>query len=115
MRYIEFLPPIVGIDGEFNTFRMGLFYVKRLVVGEVVALVNNKERVLLGTATVTQLHFGPLERMLREHAYMNHTQLSNVGDVSPREALGEVIKRFYGPQVALPNKAASVIYLRREK
>lgn len=113
MRVIEFVPPITGIGGDFNTFRLGTFYFKRLIVGDRVALVDSKERLIVGFAVVTYLEMGKLADMLQLYAYMNHTQIANVGEVSRERALMAVMQRLYGPHVATPTKNTTVIGLRR--
>jgi hypothetical protein len=113
MHYIDFRPPVFGIGGDFNTLRLGLFYQKRLFVNDTVLLVDSKEKLVIGTAMVTAVHNGRLSAMIREHATLNHTQINNLSGQSPQDALEEVIRKFYGPHIAVPNKATTVIYLRR--
>lgn len=108
---IDFIPPIIGIKGEFNTFRLGLFFAKRLKVDDIVYLMNVKEKLVFGRAVVTGIVVGPLEDMVRKHAKQNHAMLSNPGD---REVdLLALLTKFYGPHIATPNKKTTVVYLRR--
>jgi hypothetical protein len=109
---IGFIPPIVGVEEEFNTFRIGGFYQKRLSPGDSVYLLNEKEKIVFGRAMVTNIDGGPLGEMLLIHAHKNHTELAN-DPISAPERLFATIRKIYGPQIALPNKKTTVIYLKR--
>lgn len=113
MRLIDFIPPIIGIEGKFNTFRLGLFYSKCLKPGEVVGLVDSKARLLIGTANVIEVHLGTVQNMTRAWAHENHTQLKNVSDVPVHERLYEVMLRIYGPHILTPTKKVTVVRLER--
>lgn len=113
MRLIDFAPPIFGIHDRFNTFRLGLFYSKCLKEGEVVGLVDNKAKLLLGRATVTDLDVGQLDDMLKKHARKNHTQLAAVSDEEAILGLDAIIKRLYGPHIATLLRKTTVIHLER--
>lgn len=108
---IDFVPPIVGIEGSFNTFRLGLFYSKRLQAGDIVYLMDNREKRVIGKAEVTGVDCGALSDMLASHARMNHAVLFHMDGHA--EALGGILRRFYGPHIAVPSKKTTVIHLKR--
>ncbi|MCL2874694.1 MAG: hypothetical protein FWF12_00065 [Betaproteobacteria bacterium] len=111
-RVIGFIPPIIGTEGEFNTFRLGGFYHKNLSIGETVLLLNEKEKMVFGRATVQRIGFGKLGEMLALHAATNHTEIGNDSETAS-ERLGETIRRIYGPHIATPNKKTTVIFMKR--
>lgn len=110
IHFIDFVSP-TGIEGSFNTFRLGLFYSKRLQKGDTVYLVDNKEKLVLGKALVIGVFLGPLQEMIQAHAVSNHAMLSYTQGHA--EKLAELLGRFYGPHIATPNKKTTVLYLRR--
>lgn len=112
-RIIEFSPPIYGIDGEFNTFRLGVAWAKRLTPGERVLLVDKKNFSVMCCAEVTGLEVGVLREMGELHGFRNHNQKH-----LPQEGAGEritaaMIKR-YGPNKCCETSKVTVIHLRRE-
>lgn len=109
---IDFYPPIVGLEDEFNTVRLGVAWKKRLAVGEEVYLSDNKERKVIGKAIVTDVQTGRLDEICASHADKNHSQLS-LGPAGSMERLFAIIQKLYGPHLALPEKKATVIYLKR--
>lgn len=111
-RVIGFIPPVVGTDGEFNTFRLGGFYTKHLSPGEEVLLLNEKEKMVFGRAQVTRIETGALGEMCLRYAHLNHTELANDPSTAP-ERLAETLRRIYGPHIATPTKKTTVVFLRR--
>lgn len=113
-RVICFIPPVLGVDGEFNTFRIGSFYAKNLVPGEEVLLMNEKEKLVFGTAVVEWIDEGSLGEMCLIHGHKNHSQsVDPLGPNSAPERLFKKLQRIYGPHIATVNKKATVVYLRR--
>lgn len=110
---IDFHPPILGLDGEFNTFRLGRTWSKRLKAGDHVLLTDRKNSVVFGRAEVTAVHTGPLGEMCKAHAIHNHTQRESTPEQAPERLLKEVLQKLYGPHIAHETKASVVIYLRR--
>jgi hypothetical protein len=112
MRIISFIPPIIGTEGEFNTFRLGSFYFKNLKIGEEVFLLNEKEKLVIGRARVMAIEQGTLDDMCQIHGHKNHTELKN-----EREGAGDrllvTMKKIYGPHIAVPTKKVTVLYLQR--
>lgn len=110
---IEFYPPIIGLEDEFNTVRVGLGWAKRLKVGDEVYISDNKEKRVIGKAVVTMLETGSLEDICFTHSKTNHTQLKAPADADTSKDLLNIVRKFYGPHIAQLTKKATVIYLRR--
>lgn len=112
---IDFYPPIVGLENEFNTVRLGIAWSKRLNIGDEVYLSDNKERKVIGKAVVTDIQKGKLQEICETHAENNHINISclELEGFNASLRLMNVIQKFYGPHIALPTKMATVIYLRR--
>lgn len=111
-RVIDFVPPVEGIEGDFNTFRLGLFYAKRLTPGEVVHLLDSKEKMLIGKATVLGTDIGTLGEMLAAHAQRNHAMILGDG-LTASERLMDLMRKLYGPHIASFSRKTTVIHLRR--
>lgn len=109
---VGFIAPIIGVDGEFNTFRLGTFYSKRLSPGDEVLLLNEKERMVFGKARVESVETGPLGEMCLIHAHKNHTELGNDPNTAP-ERLNDTLRKIYGPHIAQVTKKTTVLYLKR--
>lgn len=110
---IGFIPPIVGVNGDFNTFRMGRRYAS-LSEGEEVFLMDEKRKVIFGRATVLDVSVGPLSALCAVFASENHTELDKA-DGESAERLYRTLSRIYGPHIVTPNKTATVVKLRRVK
>lgn len=112
-RYVVgFVPPMVGLESEFNTVRLGLTYAKRLKAGDTVFLLDEKERKVFGTAEVVSVETGKLGEICLNHAAKNHTELLST-DGHEAERLFKLLQKIYGPHAAVPEKKATVIYLKR--
>lgn len=110
---IGFIPPVVGVEGEFNTFRLGSSLYKRLKEGDVVFLMDEKNKSVFGRAEVTSLDNGPLGELCLVHAHKNHTELAQADSNDSPERLFKLLQKIYGPHIATPAKKSTVIYLRR--
>ncbi|MDT4817828.1 hypothetical protein FQZ97_509120 [compost metagenome] len=111
---IGFIPPVVGIEKEFNTFRLGVAFCKRIKPGDEVFLMDEKRRTVIGRAEVTKMDNGGLGEMCLVHAANNHTEVDNPeGADGAHERLFAYIQKIYGPHIATPQKKATVIYMRR--
>lgn len=113
IHYVEFVPPVCGIEGSFNTFRLGLAYSKRLLVGDRVFLADTKAKAVIAEAAVEYLHVGPLEDMLQRHAFMNHAVRYEADNHSQK--LYDILMKFYGPHIVTLKKKTTVIGLCMEK
>lgn len=112
MHVVEFVAPVVGVDGDFNTFRLGLRYGKILKPGDKVALVDTKGKLLIGFAEVFQINSGKLGELLLEFAATNHAMKGSDPMTAP-ERLRAVLQKFYGPHIATVTRSAVVLHLRR--
>ncbi|CAB4121723.1 hypothetical protein UFOVP26_8 [uncultured Caudovirales phage] len=106
MYVIGFVPPLVGLEGHYNTFRIGGKWFKTLTVGERVAIMDEKNKKIVSYAEVTELHKGQLSEMLEKFAYKNHTGLGAID-------LGKFILKLYGPHIVNDTKLTTVICLRK--
>lgn len=111
MRVIEFSPPMRGIEGRFNTFRLGGAWAKRIEAGETVLLIDAKEHQVIAKATVEGVVKGKLEDLAREHAAGNHNQQGLEPEGAPERLIAAMMKR-YGPHRAGHNSTVTVIFLR---
>lgn len=110
--FIGFVPPVIGTEGEFNTFRLGTFYSKHLSPGDEVYLLNEKEKIIFGRAKVLSVELGKLGEMCLVHGHKNHTELQNDTIDAPKR-LFALLQKLYGPHIATVEKKATVIYLKR--
>lgn len=108
---IGFISPIIGVDGVFNTFRMGRKY-GVLKNREQVFLMDEKKKEIFGTAEVLETSVGKLGELCLQYAGENHTQLFN-DQGNYAEDLYRVILKIYGPHIVNPNKLFTVIKLKR--
>lgn len=112
--FVGFIPPVVGIEGEFNTFRLGGFYYKRLKETDIVYLVDEKNKLVIGTALVRSIYYGELTEMCILHGYKNHSNLVKHSDnMEPPERLFKLITKIYGPHIVKPNSLVTVIEFER--
>lgn len=112
VRVIEFSPPMEGIEGEFNTFRLGGAWAKRVVPGDTVWLMDKKQFLIFGSATVTEIHVGKLNEMSDLYACHNHNQKGLDPEGANKRLITNMIKR-YGPNMCDENKRVTVICMRR--
>ena len=111
-RVIGFIPPVVGIEGEFNTFRLGQKLFNDLKENDRVFLMDEKNKIILGEATVVKTDLGTLADMCLIHGYRNHTEIGK-NEIESPERLFKTIQKIYGPHIAVAHKKTSVIYLKR--
>jgi hypothetical protein len=110
---IGFIPPIIGVDGEFNTFRLGK-KLGNLPIGSEVLLMDEKRKVVFGKAIVLDVTVGPLSALCAVYAPENHTELQHQDD-KHAERLYQTLVKIYGPHIVKPDKTATVIKLRRSE
>lgn len=108
---LGFIPPHIGLDQRFNTFRLGFAWAKRVTVGQEILLMDTKAMFVFGTAVVEAIHQGELLPMCVAYAADNHTQL-NAGEGAPGRLLA-IMRKIYGPHIAPDRKKTTVIYLKR--
>lgn len=110
---IGFIPPVMGVDGDFNTFRLGR-KLATLAEGAEVFLMDEKRKVVFGRAIVLDVSVGPLSALCAVYASENHTELDK-DDGNHAERLYRTLEKIYGPHIVTPNKTATVVKLRRVK
>ena len=112
MRYvIEFAPPMSGLEGEFNTVRLGVKWSRNLKPGDTVFLMDKPKSAIFGQAEVTRIEVGKLGEVASVHAAQNHNQKHSDPDAAPQRLIENMVKR-YGPHKCDQNKRVTVIYLR---
>lgn len=109
---IGFIPPVEGVNNEFNTFRLGSAFLKRVEAGTEVFLMDEKTKTVFGRATVTKVMAGKLGELCLVHAKDNHREVMNEPIGAP-ERLFKYMQKIYGPHIAMVEKKACVIYMRR--
>lgn len=109
---VPFRKPLLGLDGDFNTFRLGAAWARRVKVGAPVALYDAADEVVFGTAEVTAVTVGPFQDVAPRHARFNHMMLDKSADLAP-ELLWKVMVNSYGSTFMTRERPCSVIYLRR--
>ena len=100
-----------GLEGTFNTFRLGTRYSKLLVPGDRVLLIDKAKMVCFGRAVVKKIEVGKLADMAIKHAHNNHNQKETPKDEAPAVLTQNMIRR-YGPHMVNENKRVTVIYLK---
>lgn len=109
---LGFIPPILGVDGVFNTFRMGRKYAT-LEEHVDVFLMDEKKKIVFGSAEVIGVVTGKVGELCIEYAAENHTELTNLQG-NNAETLYRTLLKIYGPHILNPNKLFTVIKLRRK-
>lgn len=112
LRVVEFTPPMSGLDGEFNTFRLGVAWSKRVVPGDEVLLLDKKTFSIIGRAEITEIHVGTLIDMSALHALRNHNQLGLDPEGAGERLRANMIRR-YGPQKCGPESKVTVMQMKR--
>lgn len=109
---IGFMPPMVGLDRQFNTLRVGKGWFERLRPSDRVAMVNTKTEEIEGYAEVLHLYHGNYNTMLERHAAHNHTAAFRDPGQSAQSYVGEILRRAHGHFLS-ENSTLTAIYLRR--
>lgn len=112
MYVIEFAPPMLNLDEEFNTFRLGGAWAKRIKPGDRVGLLDKKQMLLIGYAIIAGVHRGRLSELSALHACRNHNQKHLPCDGAGERLTAAMVKR-YGPHRCGENSIVTVIELRR--
>lgn len=110
---LEFYPPMKGLDGRFNTFRLGLASSRRMKKGDYVLLIDKRTSAAFAKAKVTGVHTGTLREMASLYAAQNHNQRDDPEHAS--ENIVIALTKRYGPQMVNPDKKFTVIELWRLK
>ncbi|WP_323016363.1 hypothetical protein [Castellaniella sp.] len=108
---LGFAPPVTGLEGQFNTFRLGVAWGKRLNEHDTVILVNQPRSEILARAEVVSVQCGVFSDMAAMHATRNHNYRGLTREEASQRLIASMIKR-YGPHKCSENSKVTVIYLR---
>ena len=108
--FLDFAPPIVGMEGVFNTFRLGIAWTKRVEPNDIILLTNKARSTVIGRAKVVDIKIGTLSEMAATDARFNHNHREYKTLVAAERLVESMIKR-YGPQKCSENSKVTVIYL----
>lgn len=112
MYVIDFAPPILNIDNDFNTVRLGVKWSRILKPGDIVLLVNKPKSEVMCKAVVRRISVGKLKDLAPIHAVHNHNQKGLDPSCAPERLIAGMIKR-YGPHKCDVDKKITVIDLRK--
>lgn len=107
---IRFGYPRRGLQGRFNTFRLGLGMTKQVIPGDQVELVDSRSEKLLKRAMVTAVHTGPLDEMALQHAHQAHNWKAHPPEDQAALLVASMKKR-YPPGRVNDRSPVTVIYL----
>lgn len=109
---LDFMPPLTGFDGEFNTIRLGVKWTKLLKAGDVIYLQNSKDKLIFGKAEVINVEQDTFGQICLYHAKNNHSEIDRTDDNSAYR-IYQLMKKMLGPHIVSHQKKAVAIYLRR--
>lgn len=114
---IIFRPPLIGLEDQFNTFRMGRAWFNRVKAGTRVALLDASKREVFGRATVIAVYYGSKALMQELHGPRNHLMLNLKFDDKHQmvEHFSGLCRRAMGNIIYENSDTASVIYMRRDE
>jgi len=101
-----------GMEGEFNTIRVGRAWGERLQPGDRIALINARTGEQIGTAKVIRTNSGSKSLIESLNWKNNHSMLPQ-GNGSP-EAMSALLRKRYGKMIYDNSKYATAIYLKRD-
>lgn len=108
---IDFSPPMQGIEGEFNTFRLGGAWAKRVQPTDKVILMDKKAMGMLGWGEVIAIHIGRLDDLSALYGSRNHNQKHLPQEGAGDRVTAAMIKR-YGPNLCRYDSKCCVIELK---
>lgn len=100
-----------GLEGSFNTFRLGVRYSRMIKPGDKVLLTDKSKMVCFGRAVVKKVTVGKLRDMANLYAHDNHNQRDVTAEEAPDRLIAAMTKR-YGPHLINENKLVTVVYLK---
>lgn len=107
---IKFSYPRRGLEGCFNTFRLGSKLSRELAPGDTVELIDARTSKLLKCATVTSVHTGQLSSMAQQHAHLAHNWKAHPEAERADLLVASLIKR-YPPGRAREDSVVTVVYM----
>lgn len=108
---IAFSYPRRGLEGVFNTFRLGGAWVDKCKPNEVVDLIDARSKRVLKRATVLRVFVGTLTELASTHARWAHNWKDSPPE-SQAALLVESMKKRYPPNRVRDDSVVSVIYLK---
>lgn len=102
---------LAGTDSDFNTFRLGSAWSRRLSPGQKIGLLD-RAGLKQSEAEVISTHCGPRQDMIDQHAHLNHLMLAKQPE-NPAAELARILRNLYGANFLAKAEAITVIYLRR--
>lgn len=108
----DFVPPLTGFDGEFNTIRLGVKWTKILNEGDVVYLQDSKAKMIFAKAEVISIEQDTFGQICLYHAKHNHSEVGRA-DGNSASRIYSLMTKMLGPHIVSHTKKACVIYLRR--
>lgn len=109
---LDFVPPLTGFEGEFNTIRLGVAWTKKLKSGDVVYLQDSKNKIIFAKAEVIGIEQDSLGQICLYHAKNNHSELGQ-RDGNHAARVYSLMVKLLGPHIVNHTKKACAIYLRR--
>lgn len=109
-KQIAFSYPRRGLEGQFNTFRLGASWATKVAPGDLVELVDSRSKKLLKLATVVSVTTGQLDQMAKLHAHSAHNWKNHPEAERPGLLVASLTKR-YPPGRVSESSVVSVIYL----
>lgn len=107
---IAFSYPRRGLEGQFNTFRLGASWATKVTPGSLVELVDARSKKVLKRATVKSVYVGVLIDMAQLHAHQAHNWKS-YPEAERAQLLIASMKKRYPPGRVRDDSTVSVIYL----
>lgn len=113
-KVIAFSYPRRGLNGTFNTFRLGNSWATKLTRSEVVDLIDAKTKRVLLRATVIGVFTGPMRELATRHARWAHNWTEHPADQRADLLVASMLRRFahWGPARCSETAICSTIYLR---
>lgn len=116
---LSFVPPLLGLDGEFSTFRgSSVWYDRAKIVHEThgqVGLFNAETKDLIGYAQIIDVIRGPFGDLMRDYAWTNHlARARGLSKEAAAEWLPRAIRNLAGKRyVKSDAQICTVIHLER--
>jgi len=108
---IAFGYPRRGLEGHFNTFRLGASWLQKCPPGTEVELIDARSKKVLKRATVLRVFVGSLADLAGTHAAWAHNWKDH-----PKEQRADLLiasmKKRYPPKRVTETSICSVIYLK---
>lgn len=108
---IAFGYPRRGLEGTFNTFRLGSGWAERCKPSDVVDIIDARSKRVLKQATVLRVFVGTLSEVAQLHAQWAHNWKDHPED-RRASLLVESMKKRYPPNRVRDDSIVSVIYLK---